>query len=510
MAGKYTVYNRILAIDAGTTSMKAAIFDLDGRLLGIDRQEYQLLMPSPAIVELDAEVYWRACCLAVRNAIRESGAGPSQVAAVCISSQGETLICLDKKGLPARNAIVWLDNRSVQEAAAIAREFGAEHLFHVTGQPDVAPTWPACRILWIRDHEPEIFARTSRFLLLEDYLLYRLTGEYATELCLQSDSLLLDINTRTWWQPMFGFLGIGPERLGALMEPGQVVGPLSRSGADALGLTTKTLAVTGAMDQMMGAVGAGNIVPGIATEATGGALAIIATLASPLFDPQRRVPCHYHARTGTYCLMPWAQTAGMALKWFRDQFYYLESQMAYASNLEPYDLMTRAADTVPAGSDGLVVLPHLEGTACPEFNPAAKAVFFGATLRHTKAHFVRGIMESVAYMLKKNLDLLEGLGIGVEEVRSIGGGARSDLWLQIKADVLQKPVATVEVEEAALLGAAITGAAGTGIFASLEEGVSRMVRLKERIEPNPQRASVYQKGYAQYVELYDRLVPLFV
>jgi len=264
------------------------------------------------------------------------------------------------------------------------------------------------------------------------------------------------------------------------------------------------------MDQAMGAVGAGNIVPGIATESTGGALAIVATLANPLFDPQRRVPCHYHARTGTYCLMPWAQTAGMALKWFRDQFYYLESQMAYASNLDPYDLMTRAADTVPAGSDGLVVLPHLEGAACPEFNPAAKAVFFGATLRHTKAHFARGIMESVAYMLKVNLDLVEGLGIGVEEVRSIGGGARSDLWLQIKADVLQKPVATVEVEEAALLGAAITGAAGTGIFSSLEEGVSRMVRLKERIEPNPLRASVYQKGYAQYVELYDRLVPLFV
>ena len=499
-----------LGIDAGTTSMKAALFDLEGHLLAIDRQEYQLVTPSPAIVELDAEVYWQACCRAVRNVMQQSGTPAEDVKALAISSQGETLIAVDKDGVPLRKAIVWLDNRAVEEAGLIARQFGVEQAFHVTGQPDITPTWPACKILWIKRNEPEIFARAAKFLLVEDYLLYRLTGQFVTEYSVQTSSLLVDIQNKVWWQPIFDFIGMSPDRMGRLMEPGDVVGPLSPAGAAAIGLSTRTIAVTGAMDQMIGAVGAGNIAPGVVTETTGGALAIAVTLDNPLFDPQRHIPCYYHARRDRYCLLPWVQTAGMAFKWFRDQFYHLEAQVAHECGLDPYDLMTRAAGEAPAGSDGLVVLPHLEGASCPEFNPAARAVFFGATLRHTKAHFARGIMESVAYMLKKNLDLVEGLGINVAEIRSMGGGARSDLWLKIKADVLQKPVTAVEVEEAACLGAALTAAVATGSFVSLEEGVSHMVRLRETIQPDRDHYAAYQKGYAQYLELYERLAPMFV
>jgi len=326
---------------------------------------------------------------------------------------------------------------------------------------------------------------------------------------LQTSSLLLDIQNRRWWQPMFDFVGVAPERLGRLMEPGAVVGPLSREGAAELGLTTHTLAVTGAMDQAVGAVGAGNVVPGIVSETTGGALAIVVTLDRPLFDPARRVPCHYHARAGRYCLLPWGQTAGMALKWLRDQFFPLEAEAARAEGRDPYDVMTAQAAQVPAGSDGLVVLPHLEGATCPEFNPAAKAVFYGATLRHTRAHFVRGIMEAVAYTLKRNLGIVEQLGVGVKQIRSMGGGARSDLWLQIKADVLQKPVAAVAVEEAACLGAALLGATATGHFASLDEGVARMVRLREPVQPDPANAEIYAQSYVRYLELYERLAPMF-
>jgi xylulokinase len=238
-------------------------------------------------------------------------------------------------------------------------------------------------------------------------------------------------------------------------------------------------------------------------------MAILVSLDKPRFDPQRRVPCYFHARKDTYCLLPWVQTAGMALKWFRDQFYQLEAQAALAQGIDPYDMMTQAAGQAPPGSEGLVALPHLEGAFCPEYNPAAKAVFFGATLRHTRAHFTRSILESVAYMLKKNLDLVEGLGVPVAEIRSIGGGARSDLWLQIKADVLQKPILAVEVEEASLLGAALTAAAATGAVASLEEGVARMVRVRKKIEPDVKNEAVYRQGYTTYLELYDRLAPMF-
>lgn len=499
-----------LGIDAGTTSLKAALFDPEGRPLAMARQEFQLQTPAPGWVELDAEVYWRACCDTVGRVLGQSGTDVREVKALAISSQGETLIPVDKVGAPVRPAIVWLDNRAVEEARQIGDAFEAKEVYHVTGQPEIAPTWPACKLLWLRRNEPEIFARSAKFLLVEDFLLHRLTGQFVTEFGLQTSSLLLDIQEKRWWEPMLEFVGVPPERLGRLMEPGAVVGRISKAGASALGLSTKTVAVTGAIDQAVGAVGAGNIAPGVVTETTGGALAVLVTLAEPGYDLQRRVPCHYHARRDTYCLLPWSQTAGMALRWFRDQFFGLETAEAGAGNRDPYDLMTSMASQVPAGAEGLVVLPHLEGAACPEFNPAARAVFFGATLGHTRAHFVRAIMESVAYMLKRNLDIVEEMGVSVDEVRSMGGGARSDLWLRIKADVLQKPITTVEVADASCLGAALMAAVAVGSFASLEEGVSSMVNLGETVEPGQKDRDAYVKGYAQYLELYDRLAPMFL
>ena len=498
-----------LGIDAGTTSLKAALCDLEGRLLAIDRQEYQLETPAPSMVELDAEVYWQACAASVRNVIARSGVDSARIPALCISSQGETLIPVDSEGAPTRKAIVWLDNRAADQARSINSQFDIDTLYHTTGQPEVVPGWPACKILWIRNNEPHVFARTAMFLLLEDYLLHRLTGRFVTESGLQTSSLLLDIRNKRWWQPMLDYVGVTPNNLGELMDPGEIVGPLCPEAAEATGLSGSTLAVTGAMDQAVGAVGAGNFRPGIVTETTGGALAILATLDKPLFDPARRVPCHYHARKDTYCLLPWGQTAGMALKWFRDNFFYLETQVARDGGFDEYDLMTRMAEGVSRGCDGMTVLPHLEGAACPEFDPAARAVFYGATLKHTRGHFVRAIMESVGYMLKKNLSIAEELGVSVAEIRCMGGGARSPLWLRMKADILQKPVTPVECEESACLGAALIAAVATGSYTSLEEGAEHMVRLGATTEPEPDRGGVYRQGYDRYLELYERLAPMF-
>ncbi|MHB1296821.1 MAG: xylulokinase [Anaerolineae bacterium] len=498
----------LLGIDAGTTSMKAAVFDLDGHMLGMDLQEYDLLAPGPALVELEPETYWKACCQAVRNAVERAGSPP--IAALSISSQGETLIPVDAAGRPTRRAIVWLDNRAVDEARYLAERFDADTIYHTTGQAEITPTWPACKLLWIQRHEPQVWASSSRFLLLEDYLLYRLTGRFVTEYSMQSDSLLLDIVRGEWWAPMLDAIGLTPDRLPELVPPGTIVGPLSAEGREALGIRGDGSVVAGAMDQFLGAVGAGNVAPGVVTETTGGALAVVVTLEEPRFDPQRRVPCHYHAQPNLYALLPWSQTAGMAYRWFRDQFYQVENVVAGASGMDGYVLMDRAAARVPAGSDGLVVLPHLEGAACPEFNPAARAVFFGATLRHTKAHFARGIMESVAYMLRRDLDLVQQLGVEINEVRSIGGGAHSKLWLQIKADVLQKPLNTVEVDEVACLGACIVAANAIGAVPGLAEAVARMVRPKETILPRAENAAVYDCGYATYTELYSRLEPMFL
>lgn len=500
---------RLLAIDVGTTALKAAIFDLQGHLLAVSRQEYQLSTPGPALVELDPDIYWQACRTAVHAAVQASQTPPHAVKGLCIASQGETLIPLDAAGLPTRPAIVWLDNRAVAEAAEIASLFDRDAVYRTTGQPDVAPTWPACKILWMRRNEPDVFARTVRFLLAEDFLVERLTGECVTEWSLQSSSLLLDIHTRQWWEPMLDVVGIGPERLGRLIAPGTIVGHLTHAGAEWLGLTTAAVVVSGGLDQVVGAIGAGNLGPGYVTEVTGGALAIVATLERPSFDVHSNVPVHIHALPDNYCLLPWCQTAGMALQWFRDQFFMAEVEVAAREGRDIYRSMVDSAAGVPAGSDGLVALPHLEGATCPEFNPAARAVFFGATLRHTRGHFVRALMESVAYMLKKNLDLVERLGVARRDIRSIGGGARSDLWLQIKADVLQQPITAVDVEEVTCLGAALLAAVALGYFPTLADGAAEMVRLRPTIAPRPAYAPVYQAGYAQYNELYERLAPMF-
>ena len=498
-----------LAIDAGTTSLKAALFDAQGGMLALGRQEYLLLTPAPNVVELDAEVYWQALLRAVGSVLAQSRLAAQDVATLCISSQGETFIPVDAQGVPLSRAIVWLDNRASQEAKLIAERFGVDKIFLRTGQPEVAPTWPACKMLWLRYHAPEVFQRTHKFLWLEDYLLYRLTSQFATSTAQQTSSLLLDIQRQDWWLDMMAYVGLAPDRLGRLMKPGEPVGSLRRQAAEETGLSTRTVAVTGSMDQAIAALGAGNIAPGKVVESTGGALGIVAALTAPLFDPQRRIPCYLHAVPDTYCLLPWGQTAGMALKWFRDQFFALEAEAARQASRDPYDDMTAEAGRAPAGCDGLVVLPHLEGAFCPEFNPHARGVFFGATLRHGRAHFTRAILESVAFMLKRNLDLVEGLGIPVETITSLGGGARSPLWLQIKADVLQKPVQTVRAEEAACLGAAILGAVAVGVYPTIASAVSQMVQHKETLQPNPAHREVYQQRYEDYIALYNSLTLMF-
>jgi xylulokinase len=498
-----------LGIDAGTTAMKAVLFDQEGRALGQASQEYQLLTPAPDRAEMEPERYWQACCHCTRSLLAETGVDPQEIAALAISSQGETLVVVDEAGDPLYPAIVWLDNRSQAEADQVRARFGVEMVFEVTGQPEITPTWPATKILWLRRHEPQVFERAHKFLLLEDYLLFRFTGRFVADPCLLSSSLLFDIRRKAWWAEMLGFIGLTPDRLPTVQESGQGVGELTADAARETGLWAGTVAATGGMDQALAALGAGNTRPGLITENTGGALAIVATLEEPVFDPQGGIPCHYHALPDTYYLLPWCQTAGMALRWFRDVFGQEEQEGAKRSGADAYDLLTAAAAEVPPGAEGLVALPHLMGAACPEFNPVARGVWFGIGLHHTKAHFVRAILEAVAYMLRRNVETLEELGVEVQEIRALGGGAHSPLWNQIKADALGVPVVTVNTEEVACLGAAILAGTAVGLYPSPEEAAQKLVTAQDRWRPDPAVKPIYDHGYAMYVRLYASLEELF-
>ena len=498
----------ILAFDLGTTALKCALHDLNGNVIAKASEEYQLITPTADSVEMEVETYWQALKSAVACVLHESGTDPAEIKAIGISAQGETLILVDRNGKPLRRAIVWLDNRAQREAEELSEIFGHRNAYEITGQVRLVPTWPASKILWLRKHEPETFGRVGKFLLIEDYFLYRLTGEYVCEGSLVTSTCYWNFVTRSWWQEMLDELHISTTQLPQYCESGEVVGKLRPEIAHELGLNQDTVVCTGALDQACGAIGVGNIKPGIFSENTGAALAICATVNQPVFDPRDEMPCHYHGLPGLYMLHTFTG-GGIVMRWFRDEFAGPEMRVSKSSGLDAYDLMSMEAARVPPGCEGLVMLPHLQGAMAPEANPKASGVFYGFTLRHRRGHFTRAIMESVAFIVRRNIEVLEGLGVSVDEIRALGGGARSSLWKQMEADIVQRPVLTTSNEEAATLGAAILAGKAVGLYSSVEEAAERMVQIKERFEPNESNRSTYDDVFGTYVRLYDALCPLF-
>ncbi|HEX8940721.1 MAG TPA: FGGY family carbohydrate kinase [Candidatus Limnocylindrales bacterium] len=499
----------LLGLDAGTTSLKAGLYDESGAARAVAVEEYRLLTPSPDRVELDPARYWEAAGTAVRQAMATSGAGPADVTAMAVSSQGETLVAVAADGRPLGPAIVWLDNRADDEAAELAARFDPSEVYERTGVPAVVPTWPACKLLWLRRHEPERFGAAARFLLVEDLLLHRLTGRFVTEGGVQSTSLLYDIRRDAWWPAMLEAVGLEPERLPELARPGSVVGRLSGRAAAELGLAAGIPVVAGGMDQGAGAVGVGNVGSGLVSESTGGALTLQASVPRPDGDPSRQTPVYVHSAPEGYLYCPVCPTGGMALTWFRDRFGEDLVARSRAEGRSAYDLLTELAAAVPPGSDGLVMLPHLSGAFSPEYEPRARGVFFGFTLGHERGHFVRAVLEAVAFMLRRNLELLTVAGAEAVEIRSHGGGARSPLWNQVKADVCGLPVVTLEGADAAVLGDAMLAGVAVGAFRDLAEATEAMVRPAARYEPRPAAVAVYESSYRRYVELFDVLRPLF-
>jgi xylulokinase len=482
--------NFILTLDAGTTALKGTLFDLAGHAVCGCAREYPLDNPAPDIVELDPEVYWSAARAAIGDILKKTQVAPDRITALGVTSQGETLIVLDRQGRPLRRAIVWLDNRAKEEAEIIRQEFGRELVYQVTGQQDIVPAWPAAKILWLRRHEPQVFHAADKFLMVEDYLIYRLTGTFATDHALNPSTLYYDLRQGCWWPSMLQLLQISERQLPALLESGAVAGKV----AAAMGLDAETVVTVAPIDQITAAVGAGNTAPGMITETTGAALAVAATVERPVYDPQGRLALYRHAAPGLFALLPWIPTAGMVLRWFRDEF---GGGMDYAA-------LDELAARVPPASDGLILLPHFSGMNSPQVNPEAKGVFWGITTAHRKAHFIRAILEAVAFALRDNLELLAESGVESHELTALGGGARSRLWLQIKADVLQRPISTQQCEETTSLGAAVLAAVGSGIFPNLPAALAAMVHPAEIILPNKDNQKAYNAAFEKYRELNRR------
>ena len=411
--------NYYLGLDIGTTGIKAAVFDDSGTPCGSGLSEYTLETPEPDIVELDAEQYWASTREAVKTAVESSGIAPEKIRAMSVTGQAETLIMTGADHKPLRKAIVWLDNRAGREAKIIEREFTSGSLFHLSGQTEMLPCWPAAKILWFRENEPELFAKTEKFLMVEDYIVHKLTGRCATCRGLMPSSLYYDIRTKRYDTEMLDFLGIREEQLPELRDSGEIIGRCIEN--DSM-IPAGTPVAAAPIDHVCGNLGSGCAGKGMISETTGCTLALCAAFPSLVYDEERRLSTYLGFAPDTFVLLPWAPTAGMLLKHFRDEF---TGGMSY----KEFD---EAAAMVRAGSEGLILLPHCAGAVSPVCNSEARGVAYGITLAHKRGHWARAIMESVAYLLRDNIEVLRSLGAEITEIRSLGGASRSRLWLQIK------------------------------------------------------------------------------
>lgn len=460
----------LLGIDIGTTSLKGCVFDEQGKELASVTKAYTLLTEGER-VEFPAEKYFEL----FKEAYDELSA-QFPITSFAIDTQGETLIFLDKQGQPLMNAIVWLDNRAETEAKAIEAAFGLQAVYEITGQTEVPAGYPAPKILWLKNNRPDLFKKLDKVVLLEDYLLYRITGKFVCERSLYSSTLYLDIRTGGYWKEMLDFIGVDESYLPTLCESGEKVGEYQ--GA---------VVCTGALDQISGFIGSGIIREGMVSEMTGTALAVCAlSKVIPPYFEGIKVPAYYVAKD-KYCLLMWAPTAGMVMEWFKKNF---------CADLD-YKTMDEAAAKIPLGSEDLTISPNMRGSVMPVNDSELKGGVYGMDLKHTRAHFARAIMESIACLLRQYLECLQ---LPVDEIISIGGGSKSGVWRQIKADITGKKVVTLKNKETGCLGTAIYAGYGAGIYQDIDGAVSKLVEKKDVVEPIAERFEA-DRVYDRYIAL---------
>ena len=487
----------IVALDVGTTAVKVCLFTEEMRLAARASIEYALKRPAPGRAEADAQTYTDAVREGVAQALAE--AGDCEPRAVCAATQGETLAPADENGTPLRPFIVWLDARAQEQALELGKRIPENVFYETTGLPAIDGALPLSKILYIREKEPDVWERTHKVLLLEDYLLHFMTGRFVTEKSLQSSTGWFDIRRDRLWGDALGAAGIEPEKLPEPLEPGARAGSLTKEAARAFGLPEGIPVMAGAMDQTASAFAFAGARPGVVTETTGTALVLAACTDAPVFSGGHKVTIYRHAKAGKYLYVPICNTAGMALKWFRDEFC-----RDLAQDAGGYAALDRLADAIPPGCEGLTCLPFLAGCVDPDTCPEARAVFAGAGLSTTRAHFVRSIMEAIAFLEKDCLRMLEDLGCRAETVFALGGGARSPLWLSIKADACGRKFIAPQCAEATALGAAMLALGKEP--EDLREQADPVCAV---FRPEPSRATAYAQACARYKRLYAAMRPLF-
>jgi xylulokinase len=494
-----------LGIDVGTGGTRALVMDSSGNVIASASCEHQdFASPKPGWAEQDPRDWWRACGIALRQALQSAQLDGKEISCVGFSGQMHGAVLLDAADEVVRPALIWCDQRSDPQSRELEQMFGRETLIRLTCNPPLT-NFTLTKFLWVRENEPQNWARVAHVMLPKDYVRFRLTGARAIDMADASGTLLLDVTNRRWSAEVLNKTGIKESLLPALFESPQVCGKISAAGAEATGLRAGTPVVAGAGDQAAGAVGMGIARAGAVSATIGTSGVVFASTDRPAMDPQGRLHTFCHAIPGRWHVMGVTQAAGLSLRWYRDHFGGASPGVQKKDGRDPYDVFAEEASTAPAASEGAFWVPYLMGERTPHLDPKARAALIGLTASHTRAHVIRAIMEGVAFSLKDTFSIFDEMKIPVTSIRSGGGGARSPLWRQIQADVYDREVEIVAAEEGAAYGAAILAGVGAGAWQSVEQACDAVVRVAKRIQPNPKDSATMQLSYTTYRKIYAAL-----
>jgi xylulokinase len=488
-----------LGIDIGTGGSRALLIDEKGRVAHACTSAHEeMRMEKPLWAEQRPENWWDAAQDAIRGVLKLAGAGGSDVRGVGLSGQMHGLTLLDSEDRPIRPALIWCDQRSQAQVDAINSKVGKRAVLAAIANP-VLTGFTLPKLMWVRDCEPRSYERVKKMLLPKDYIRFQLTGEYASDVSDASGTALFDVVHRRWANDLADRLGIDRGILPYVYESPDVSGRVTERAAASTGLAAGTPVVGGAGDQAASAVGNGIVEPGVVSCTIGTSGVVFAHTDKPAYDPQGRVHTFCHAVPGAWHVMGVTQGAGLSFQWFRNQIAPEAS----------YDQLTAEAATAACCSQGLIWLPYLMGERTPHLDPTARGGWVGLTNRHTRADLIRSVLEGVSFSQKDCLDIIEEIGVAVQSVRLSGGGAKSQFWRQMFADVFSKPVVSLETQEGSAYGAALLAMVGTGAFDNVPEACRATVHETERLESRSYEAQLYARGHEVYKALYPTLKPIY-
>ena len=501
----------LLGIDLGTTGVKAATFAADdGHVISSAFVEYPLMHPQPGWAEQNPEEWWQATVAAIRTCLGQ-GVQAQDVQAVGLSGQMHGVVLLDEENLVLRPSIIWADQRSAPQSLWITERVGAERLVSLVSNPAL-PGFSAPKILWIRQHEPALFARAQRILLPKDYIRYRLTGIQGIEISDAAGTILLDVQHGVWSTAVLEAIELDPALLPPVIPADTVAGTITPEVAQLTGLLPGTPVAGGGADNACAAVGNGVVRSGLALVSIGTSGVVLAYAADHRVDtsaPVPRVHTFNHAVPKAWYLMGVTQSAGLSLRWLRDNIGLPERALERWTGLDAYELLTSEAASIAPGSEGLFFLPYLQGERTPHLDPYARGGWLGLTASHDRRHLIRAILEGVAFSLKDCFNIIREQGLPIEQVRATGGGAKSALWRQIIADVLGVELVTTNAQEGPAFGAALLAGVAVGLYPSIQQACEATVRVTAQISPHSEIQDIYARAYETYRALYPALKPIF-